>query len=116
MGEVVSASRQLAGNATAWPGARATSGATVNASLISDLNFPGCIAVISPVPQLNVATVGNQSVLFYPYSAAGTDYVLQSATNLASPNWLVVTNAVPIIGVTVSNNLPASFFRLVPGQ
>jgi hypothetical protein len=27
---------------------------------------------------------------------------------MASTNWLTVTNGVPVIGITVTNNLPAS--------
>jgi hypothetical protein len=59
---------------------------------------------------LNIAPFGNQSVLFYPSWA--TNYVIQSVTNLASTNWLTLTNGVTVIAVTVTNNLPASFFRL----
>jgi len=86
-----------------------TSGATVNASLlffgVSD-TIDGI--AVSSAPQLNVATVGGQSVLFYPSWA--TNYVLVSVTNLASTNWT------PIIGQTVTNNLPASFFQLQPAE
>lgn len=60
--------------------------------------------------QLNIASAGNQSVLFWPASA--TNYVLQSTTNLASPKWVTVSNGTPIIGVTLTNNLPVAFFRL----
>jgi uncharacterized repeat protein (TIGR03803 family) len=61
-------------------------------------------------PQLNIASVGNQSVLFWPASA--TNYVLQSTTNLSSPNWVTASDAVPVIAVTVTNTSPARFFRL----
>jgi hypothetical protein len=95
------------------------SGATVNASLITGLTNPldveiGPVSESAPTPQLNIATVGNQSVLFYPASA--TNYVLQSATNLASANWQTVTDGVPVIAVTVTNSLPARFFRLAPAE
>ena len=96
-----------------------TSGTTINASLISGLDDPEGIA-ISPALQLNIANAGNnQVVLSYP--AWATNSVLQSLTNLASTNWLAVTNGATIIGdtniaVTVTNNLPASFFRLAPAQ
>lgn len=68
---------------------------------------------ISPVVQLgvaSVATAANQQVVFWPASL--TNYVLQSTTNLTNPNWTAVTNGTPIIGVTVSNTSPASFYRL----
>ena len=67
-------------------------------------------AATPPPPSLHIASVGNQSILFWP--ASGTNYVLQSTTNLASPNWVTVSNGAPIIGVTLTNNLPAAFFRL----
>ncbi|HUA65397.1 MAG TPA: hypothetical protein VME24_06090 [Alphaproteobacteria bacterium] len=93
-----------------------TSGAKINASLIGGLGNLDGIATPVLVPQLNIATVDNQSVLFYPYSVLGANYVLQCVTNLASTNWLTVSNGVPVIGVTVPNNLPASFFRLEPAE
>lgn len=90
-----------------------TSGATINASLTSGL-YGSCGIAILLAPQLNIATVGNQSVLFYPTWATG--YVLQNVTNRASTNWLTVTDSVPVIAVTVTNNLPARFFRLAPAN
>ena len=64
----------------------------------------------TPSPQLNIAPFGNQSVLFW--CASATNYVLQSTTNLVSPNWVTASDAVPVIAVTVSNTLPTRFFRL----
>ena len=61
---------------------------------------------------LSIASVGNQSVLFWPTSL--TNYTLQSVTNLSSTNWTAVTDAVPVIAFTVSNTAPARFFQLVP--
>lgn len=63
-----------------------------------------------PLPQLNILSFGNQSVIFWPASA--TNFVLQSATNLSSTNWVTATNGTPVIAVTVTNNLPAAYFRL----
>jgi formylglycine-generating enzyme required for sulfatase activity len=76
------------------------------------------IAVVHPIlaqPTLGIAPAGNQTVLFWPTTF--TNYVLQSTTNLASPNWGLVTDAVPVtvknaVTITVSNALPARFFRL----
>ena len=62
-------------------------------------------------PLLSIAAVGNQSVLFWPASA--TNYVLQSTTNLTSPNWVTASDAVPVMAFTVTNQSPARFFRLV---
>ena len=61
-------------------------------------------------PPLNIVPAGNQIALFWP--AWATNCVLQSATNLASSNWAVVTNGTPNICVTVTNTSPAMFFRL----
>jgi formylglycine-generating enzyme len=61
---------------------------------------------------LNIVPSGNQVVLYWP--ATTTNYILQSTTNLASSNWVTVSNAIAVTGFTVSNNLPASFFRLCP--
>ncbi|HEU6449190.1 MAG TPA: hypothetical protein VFV23_12200 [Verrucomicrobiae bacterium] len=68
------------------------------------------IQTITSHPQLTIAPAGNLSVLFWPASA--TNYVLESVTNLTSTNWTAVTDAVPVIAVTVSNMSPARFFRL----
>lgn len=70
------------------------------------------IAVQPPPLHLNIATAGNQSVVFW--TPATTNYVVQSVTNLASTNWLTATDAVPCIGIVISNSPPGSIFRLVP--
>ncbi|HEY1787276.1 MAG TPA: choice-of-anchor tandem repeat GloVer-containing protein [Verrucomicrobiae bacterium] len=63
---------------------------------------------LSP-PVLNILSEGRQCVLSWP--AWANNYVLQSTTNLASPNWTTISNAVP--GMTVTNLLPAQYFRLI---
>jgi hypothetical protein len=68
------------------------------------------VVIVTPPPTLNVVSSGSQTALYWPASA--TNYLLQTTTNLVSTNWVTVTNATPIIGVTVTNNLPAAFFRL----
>jgi len=64
-----------------------------------------------PPPSLNIVPVtgNNQSVIYWPGSG---NYVLQSTTNLVSPNWVTATDAVPVNAFTVSNTLPARYFRL----
>ncbi|MGH7994151.1 MAG: formylglycine-generating enzyme family protein [Limisphaerales bacterium] len=69
--------------------------------------FTGVPAVLA---QLGIAPAGNQTVLYWPTTA--TNYVLQSTTNLASPNWVTATDAVPVVAVAVANTSPARFFRL----
>jgi hypothetical protein len=53
--------------------------------------------------------------MFLYWTGSNTNYVLQSTTNLASPNWMNVSNFVPSSAgnFTVTNPLPAQFFRLV---
>lgn len=71
---------------------------------------------ISIIPQVNldIALTGTQVVLYWP--AGATNYVLQTSTNLSSTNWTDVTNGTPIMGLTVSNSAPGSFFRLIAPQ
>ena len=62
---------------------------------------------------LGIAQEGNQIVLSWP--AMVTNGVLQSATNLASPNWVALSNVVTGTvsnTITVTNTSFASFFRL----
>lgn len=61
-------------------------------------------------PALSIQSDGHQSVLSWPVWA--NNYVLQSTTNLASPNWATVSNAISGMA-TVTNSLPAQYFRLV---
>jgi len=72
------------------------------------------VAGVHPVlaqPTLSIAAIGNQLVLFW--TATPTNYVLQSATNPASPNWVTASDTVPVVAATVSNTSPARFFRLI---
>jgi sulfatase modifying factor 1 len=69
-------------------------------------------------PALGIVPTNNQVILFWPITTPGTNGVLQSTTNLVSPNWLSVTDAFPVnygpqIAVSVTNNLTARFFRLI---
>jgi formylglycine-generating enzyme required for sulfatase activity len=59
----------------------------------------------------------NQVILFWSVTTDGTNGVLQSATDLVSPNWLSATDAVPVnygsqIAISVTNAALARFFRL----
>ena len=66
---------------------------------------------VSP-PPLSIGTTGNQTALYWLASA--TNFILQTTTNLSSPNWTTVSNGTPIIGVMVTNTSSAAFFRLQP--
>ena len=61
-------------------------------------------------PSLGIAPYGNQSVLFWPASA--TNVVLQTTTNLTTPNWVTASNGTPFNAVAFTNSSPAQFFRL----
>lgn len=84
--------------------------------LISANLFGGTLTVlinttVVPGPWLSIALAGSQIALLWPASA--TNYILESATNLSAPCWVAVTNGTPITGgVTLTNSLPAAFFRL----
>ena len=73
--------------------------------------FAGVHPVLAQTTPLSIALEGNQVVLFWPTTI--TSYILQSTTNLASPNWVAVTNGVPLTAVSVTNTSPAMFFRLL---
>ena len=80
-------------------------------------NGGGFIFTILVNPPLFITPVtsqmaGNQVSLFWPGWAL--NYVLQSTTNLASGDWVNVTNGVPVTGVQLPNPTNAStFYRLV---
>jgi formylglycine-generating enzyme required for sulfatase activity len=68
-------------------------------------------------PTLGIAPTNNQAILFWSTTANGTNGVLQSTTNLAPPNWVSATDAVPVTygsqtAVSVTNTSSARFFRL----
>jgi formylglycine-generating enzyme required for sulfatase activity len=73
----------------------------------------GIHSTLAQVTNLGIAPApGGQSVLYWP--ASTTNYVLQTTTNLATPNWVTATNAVTVNAATVTNSAPAGFFRLLP--
>jgi formylglycine-generating enzyme len=73
--------------------------------------FAGVNSALAQLTNLGIAPAGNQTVLFWPTTLP--NYILQSTTNLASPNWVTVSNSVPVNAVEVTNVFPASFFRLI---
>ena len=60
--------------------------------------------------KLGITPAGNKVVITWPTNAA--NYVLQSTTNLAAPAWVTITNAPLVTSYTVTNPLPAQYFRL----
>jgi len=68
-------------------------------------------------PALGIVAANKQVILFWPITASGTNSVLQSATNLDSPDWVPATDAFPVnfgskIYVSITNVSSARFFRL----
>jgi formylglycine-generating enzyme len=72
----------------------------------------GVHSTTAQVTNLGIAPApGGQSVLYWPVST--TNYVLQTTTNLAAPNWVTASNAVTVNAATVTNSAPSGFFRLL---
>src|ERR1039457_5404621 len=71
-------------------------------------------SALAQVTNLGIAKAGGQSVLYWPAgSPTNNNYILQSTTNLGSPNWTTEKYPVPVAASTVSNTTLAKFFRLV---
>lgn len=66
--------------------------------------------VTNAPPPVTIAQSGGQVVVYYPFS--GTNFALQSTTNVATGPWVPATNGVHVIAVTFSNTAAAAFFRL----
>ena len=93
-------------------GAATTSG-TFNFSVRVKDNLAGVAdqtLVVNFLQPLSINTAGGQISVLWP--ALATNYVLQSTTNLFTPNWVTVTGAVPGNLYTVTNTVPQQFFRL----
>ena len=67
--------------------------------------------LLPPPPALGISTYSSQPAVFFP-TATGTNYVLQMSTNLASGNWVTVSNGIPINGLIITNPPTTAFFRL----
>jgi uncharacterized repeat protein (TIGR03803 family) len=83
----------------------APGGGTNDDGTVFELTLPP----LSP-PVLRISINGHQSVLSWP--AAAANYVLQSTTNLVSPNWVTISNITSATSLMVTNPLPAQYFRL----
>jgi hypothetical protein len=62
------------------------------------------------IPLLSIGNFGNMTVIVLASSV--TNYVMQSTTNLASPDWQTASDAVPLNVVVFTNTPPMRFFRL----
>ena len=82
----------------------------LNSLFITLAVLAGVHPALAQVTNLGIATAGGQSVLYWPTST--TNYVLQTTTNLATPNWVAASNAVTVNAVTVTNSAPAGSFLI----
>src|ERR1700722_11745637 len=72
----------------------------------------GVHSTTAQVTNLGIAPApGGQSVLYWP--ASTTNYVLQTTTNLATPNWVAASNALTVNAANVTNSASAGYFRLL---
>jgi formylglycine-generating enzyme required for sulfatase activity len=83
----------------------------LNALIIGLALLAGVYSTLAQVTNLGIALAGQQSVLYWPTSST-TNYVLQTTSNLASPNWVTASNAVTVNAVVVTNAAPSGYFRL----
>ena len=67
------------------------------------------INTTNPPPPVGIASANGQMLIYYPTS--GSNYVLQTATNLNGP-WSNASNGVPAVSFYFSNTAPVQFFRL----
>src|ERR1039458_4225334 len=74
----------------------------------------GVHSTFAQVTNLGIAAVGHQSLLYWPAaSLTNNNYILQSTTNLAAPNWITEKYPMSVTASTVSNTTSVKFFRLV---
>ena len=77
--------------------------------------FQLALVSTSTPPVLSITTLGSQPVVVWVPSVSGfsaNSYTLQTTTNLASGNWVDVTDGVPVSAIMITNSTGAAFFRL----
>jgi formylglycine-generating enzyme required for sulfatase activity len=80
--------------------------------LVGFVLWAGIQSPLSQVTNSGAVVVGGQSIIYWPTNTTAK-FVLQMTTNLETPSWETVTNAVAINAVTVPNSAPNGYFRLV---
>jgi len=72
--------------------------------------------IVSPPVSITpvVGQIGGQTLVSWPSWAL--NYVVQTTTNLSSPNWTTVTNGVPMASLLVTNSSAQTYYRLVLPQ
>ena len=63
-----------------------------------------------PAPPVGIAPAGGQMLIYFPFS--GSNYVLQTTTNLATGPWVTATNGAPVAAFVFTNQGSAAFCRL----
>jgi formylglycine-generating enzyme len=71
----------------------------------------GIRAAFAQVANPGIAPAGAQSIIYWPANGT-TNYVLQTTTDLGTPNWTMASNAVTVNAVVVTNASPSGYFRL----
>ena len=69
------------------------------------------IAGTNNYPPLTAGTGGGQILVYWPLSA-GTNYTVETTTNVATGPWVTATDGMPVIALTFTNRGSPAFFRL----
>ena len=83
----------------------------LNSLMIVLALLAGVPAARAQVTNLGIVRVGGKSIIYWPTSSI--NYVLQTTTNLAKPDWVRANSAVPLNAAGVTNRAPAGYFQLV---
>jgi formylglycine-generating enzyme required for sulfatase activity len=95
----------------ALPGRKRVSALLMRLLFIMLALLGGVHSALAQVTDLGIAPAGQQSIIYWPTSST-TNYVLQTTTNLALPNWVTASNAVTVNAMVVTNAAPSGYFRL----
>jgi hypothetical protein len=77
-----------------------------------DQPFSLTVTSTNSYPPLTVANAGGGRVIVFWPASGGTNFSLQTTTNLATGPWVPATNGMSAISIIFSNSSPAQFFRL----
>jgi uncharacterized repeat protein (TIGR03803 family) len=105
-----------------WPlgglvqGPASAGGGVFYGTTLSDYSFTGGYVYAMLVnPPLSINPVVNQTgsnQVLVSWPAWALNYILQTTTNLGSPNWITASNGVPMASVLLTNGLPGAYYRL----
>ncbi len=95
--------------------ASAGSGVFYGTTLLSFNQTSGNVYAMLVNPPLSINPVVNQTgsnQVLVSWPAWALNYVLQTTTNLVTPNWVTASNGVPMASVWLTNSLPNAYYRL----